>query len=278
MPPLRLRDFLLAPRDRFVVARHVHADRGAPPPLHTHTFPELFWVEAGSGWHLLPGGRRRLEAGTMCFVAAADSHSFAGDAAAPLTMVNVAFPPASWAFLRRRYPELAPWFAGPAELRERRLPPEALAALAARGRELMAGPRSRLALESFLLDLARLPAAPAPARGEEPAWLRHARHEVRSPRWFRLGAPGFARLCGRSPEHVAREVRRWHGCTPTTLVTQARLAWAAVRLAEGGGTILDVALDAGFPNLGHFYQCFRRRHGTTPRRWRLRAQRLAGAG
>jgi AraC family cel operon transcriptional repressor len=55
------------------------------------------------------------------------------------------------------------------------------------------------------------------------------------------------------------------------VVNEARLAWAAARLAESDEPIMDIAYDCGLENLSHFYRLFRRRFGTTPQ-WHRKKQ------
>jgi AraC family cel operon transcriptional repressor len=83
---------------------------------------------------------------------------------------------------------------------------------------------------------------------------------------------GLARLAGRSPEHVARQLRACAGLRPVDLVTEARIDHATARLALSEMPILDIALECGFDSLSHFYRVFRRKRGETPRAYRLRSQ------
>ena len=278
MSTLRLQDFT-GHSDWFVIARHRHQSRSGAPAEHAHGFSELFWIEEGAGWESLAGRRIALEEGRLRFVAPADRHGFLAAGRADLHMVNVAFPSDSWVGLRSRYaPDLPDWFSGPAEARHLRLAGPERAALARAGERLVAGPRTRLALETFLLQLAQIvvPLGPPALVAGPPAWLAQAVAQMREPRWFRLGPLAFARLCGRTQAHVSRAVRLHYGCTPTELTNHLRLEWAAARLSGGDEAITAIAIDAGYPNLGHFYQCFGRRFATTPRRWRMRARQLAG--
>ncbi len=277
MSDLQLKDFT-GEGDWFAFASHRHLQRAQPVAQHAHRFIELFWIEEGTGHELIDGGRIVLAEGSLRFVAAADRHGFAagpGD----LHMVNLAFPAESWESLRGRYaPDLPDWYGGGVGLRHHHLGGPERAALARAGARLAAGQRSRLALETFLLQLAQIivPLGPPPVLQAQPEWLAQAVTAMREARWFRHGPLAFARLSSRTQAHASRAIRRWYGCTPTELTNQIRLEWAAARLVDGDESIPGIAMDAGFANLGHFYVCFRRRYATTPRRWRQRARQLAG--
>ena len=278
-PTLRLADFT-GRGEWFALARHRHQLRVAPPPIHMHGFIELFWIEDGTGVEVFPDQRVDLEEGSLRFVTAGDRHGFLASADADLHMVNVAFPAETWQSLRVRYaPDLPDWFVGAPGQRHLHLGGPERTALARIGERLSAGPRTRLAVETFLLQLVQIvvPLGPATLSGGPPGWLAEAVTAMREPRWFRHGPLAFARLSGRTQAHVSRAIRRWYGCTPTELTNQLRLDWAAARLVASDDAIPSLALDAGFANLGHFYLQFARRFATTPRRWRLRARQLAGA-
>jgi AraC family cel operon transcriptional repressor len=98
---------------------------------------------------------------------------------------------------------------------------------------------------------------------------------IHEPRYFVLGTKGFTMLANRSKEHVARELKRCLGITPTEIVNQARMCYATEKLRSTDLPILDIALDCGFESLSHFYKIFRTVHGVTPRQYRRNPQALA---
>ena len=82
-----------------------------PTCLHTHTgFTEVFWVEKGSGLHVVNGQRVALHAGDLVLMRESDRHGFAGMDGHPLVLVNVAFDARILPQLRRRYfPKSPQW-------------------------------------------------------------------------------------------------------------------------------------------------------------------------
>ena len=251
---------------------------------HTHDFIEVFWVENGPGRHLINGQRRILEAGTVVFVRARDQHDFSCAEGSPgLELANLAFAPAAWTRLRRRYfgRRVLAWDQPTEARREVRLPPKAFQRLRAAGDELSAGGRDLAALDRFLLNLLHLtdppqeisPALPTP-EVPIPSWLRRACEHSRRPENLAAGVPGLVRLAARHPAHVSRQFRRHLGCTPTEWVNHARLSHAAERLAGSDAKILDLIADCGSQNPRHFYALFHARFGVTPRQFRLREQRV----
>lgn len=245
-----------------------------PCRVHTHDFPELFFVKRGQGLHLINGRRSPLVAGTLVLIRSADVHGFRASDAEGFTLVNVAFRRSTLDWLRRRYFPREKglfWSPGP-------MPVQAVLDAPGRARvaewleSLADAPRRLLEIERFLLNLLPELSVQDTARSVSllPDWLARAVEAVRQPEHFRQGTPGLARLAARSPEHITRLLRQHLGITATDLVNRARMEFAARRLANSDEKILDVALSCGCENLGHFYQLFQRQFGMTPRLYRLR--------
>jgi AraC family cel operon transcriptional repressor len=105
-----------------------------------------------------------------------------------------------------------------------------------------------------------------------PEWLGAALQQIRRPEHFTLGPRQLARLAGRCLEHVTRSLKACLGTTATDVVNEARLDHAALQLRMTPLKIIDVALECGYQNIGHFYGLFRQRFGVSPRQYRLRHQ------
>jgi AraC family cel operon transcriptional repressor len=238
----------------------------------------VFWIDDGEGWHLVNGERRRLLPGALTLVHSDDQHGFQAEEGQSFRLVNVAFPRKTWSYLVRRYaPPSGDPMARPLSEREFCLAAPHLTELGIMTGELVGGARGASSVERFLLNLLYLltiARPPAIAANQAPAWLRDACRGIGDPRVFPEGTAALVRLSGRSAEHVAREVRRWLGKTPTDVVNDARLAHAASRLTETDDAILRIAFDCGFENVSHFYRLFRAQYGATPGQYRSRRQRV----
>jgi len=246
--------------------------RGATFPLHDHDFAEICWLAAGPGrWrHQTPAGERLLAVGDLLVLRPQDAHAIAvvGDG---FSLVNLAFPVASLTHLRERYGiDLAARSPEP-----RHLPAGALSWLDDAVRRLAHGPRSLLALERFLIDLAGLltPSDAAPASPGCPPWLQALLRRLAAGELLEQGVAQLAEAAGCSRGHLARACMAHLGCTATDLLNRHRLARARSRLAIDDAPITAIAADCGLPNLSHFYRLFRAATGMTPRAWRLRARR-----
>jgi len=266
----KLADFVRAGEAYHFASTQLTADNAAR--YHDHDFHELFWVTRGRGEHLINGREEPLQAGRLFLIRPKDRHHVTGSDAAPLHILNLAFPSRSWAEVWRRY------FAREADVFERSpldrgwaLDARATSVLENWAKRLAAEGRPRVALDGFLMELPSL--LHASARGPKPApeWLEHARREIATPAHFAGGTVALAKLAGRSPSHVARAAVRWYGQTPTELVNAARMEFSARQLSDTARPIVEIAYDCGLHNLSHFYALFRKRFGVSPRRYRLQA-------
>lgn len=252
------------------ILRHCLGSRGMG--RHCHEFAEVFWCESGSAVHQVNGAELSLGPGDVVGMRADDIHGYRQ--CAGFTMVNVSFMVAPVQALADRAGMRWPWQAGPLPLM-RNFGPAAMERLAAWTTDLAQPGAGESDLDAFLLDLTRLwSAASGPAEAVPPPWFRDACAAFADPRHLPGGTVALARLAGRGPAHLNRQVRRWHACTASELVARLRLDWAARELRLTPRPIAEVAAASGMPHLGHFYRRFQARFGTTPRRWRLDAWRV----
>lgn len=266
--------------DAFLLSVNNVALRGGEVSLHTHEdFEELFVVEEGTGIHWINGKKEKLSPGALSFVRKEDCHAFYGKS---LIFANLSFPyglvralcgrhfpgKASRAFLGGRFPA------------SYKLPPLGQEWLLHRLGKLNDTARRSIDLELFFLELMTRLLEPGSFAKETPekapAWLTAALEKISDPKHFAHGPRGLVELTGRSAEHVSREVKRHLGKTPTRLVNEARLKWAARELEVTDRDILDVALASGFGSLGSFYRVFQNRYHASPRKYRILSRKLSG--
>ena len=68
--------------------------------------------------------------------------------------------------------------------------------------------------------------------------------------------------------YLCRLFREKTGMTLMDYILERRLSMAKVRLADGSGTILEIAADCGFSSGSYFCRVFREKEGMTPREYR----------
>jgi AraC family cel operon transcriptional repressor len=256
---------------------HYHVDRLARRikpfmPAHSHDYAEIFFVENGSGIHEVNGELQPLTSGDLVLIRPLiDTHCIR-ESDANLSIVHVAVRASSVRFLETRYLDSNASFWGGAG----RTPMILALSLHQQGwiqaatRRLSNSPRTRLEIDHFLLELVEtLQGAPVSGGAQQLTdWLQKACEMIEDPQYFAQGARGFALLANRSKEHVARELKKCLGRTPTEIVNQARMRYAADKLSRSSVPIIDIAMDCGFKSLSHFYSVFRVAYGMTPRRYR----------
>lgn len=193
---------------------------------------------------------------------------------------NVAFPSRHFSGLAHTYEIKTPAFEKSHLPIHETISQSQLETLILRLQKLLEGPRNRMALDLYLLELAELifvkKKSTVQANENLPSWLAGALAQLTKPEHFRHGARGLSSLTGKSQAHVSRAVRKHFGKTPTDLVNEGRLRWAAGALETTKETISEIATACGYESLSYFYEVFQEKYHLTPQRYRETAKKIAG--
>ncbi|HEX3235958.1 MAG TPA: AraC family transcriptional regulator [Gemmatimonadales bacterium] len=126
-----------------------------------------------------------------------------------------------------------------------------------------------LALEGLTFELlahvGRATGGPGRLSPTAAPWLGRARELLQER--FRCRDLRIVDLAGEldvHPVYLSRAFRAWLGSTPGEYLRQLRLAWSVTALTEGGRSIAEIAVEAGFADQSHFTRAFRRAFGETP--------------
>lgn len=270
---------VVAPGQHFHVARKRIRGTNARS-IHMHDFAEVFWVEEGSGTHLINDQPIPLPMGSIVLIRPADAHGFRCDDEHGFTLVNVAFPCNTLEFLCEHYSFGERFFWVTSELPwHNSVDAVQLTWLSRTADEMAAMMSQRLHIDRFLLNLlhefgATHNQSRLPADSDCPDWVRQVLTLVAQPEHFALGVRHVACLVNRSPEHVTRVLQKYVGMRTSEVVNRARLDYAARQLQMKSASIVEISLACGFNSLAHFYQLFRARYGVTPREYRMRQQSM----
>jgi AraC family transcriptional regulator len=79
-----------------------------------------------------------------------------------------------------------------------------------------------------------------------------------------LNLDQLAARVGLSEYHFGRLFKRAIGFSPSRYQIDLRMNEARRLLRETSGSIVEIALDVGYPNPSHFAKLFRRENGLTP--------------
>lgn len=240
---------------------------GQRTALHGHDFAEVFLIISGTGQHLFVDTNEDLRAGDGRLVAPECVHAMLGAEPEGMEYINFAFCHRCYRSMTRLYPELR----GRAAFRFTPAQVKYLAALAqsAGTRQISPLQRDHFLLNFFREGLCGLDAGASDLSGC-PEWLAAACCLMEQTENFSRGAGRLAELCGRSPEHVARELKRTAGLTPVELTTRLRMNHAAHLLRFTRQALLEVALDCGYSSFSHFHHTFRKYFSMTPLAYKKR--------
>lgn len=86
----------------------------------------------------------------------------------------------------------------------------------------------------------------------------------------------LSKYCGLSKEHLARFFKKYFGTTFVGQLTQVRLQNALPLVMEGDLSMLQIALDCGFPDYRSFSANFKKAQGFTPLQYRKRYRLSSG--
>lgn len=101
-----------------------------------------------------------------------------------------------------------------------------------------------------------------------PKWLEDALGEMRKSENFIEGMAKITELCGKTPEHISRTMKKYMNMTPTEYINDLRINYAANRLINSGSSITEICYECGFMNISWFYSCFKKRYNMSPKEFR----------
>ncbi len=243
--------------------------------LHRHDFCEVFMTLYPGIIHCINGKREVLPAHTVMLVRPEDTHSFEAPRNIPdnqTIMFNITFPIELIADMRTRiFADDPNFWSGKAPYPNSFMPTDEEAErLLNDAKKLMYSKWTRFNAERFLFNLLYLPESRKFSCDTViPTWLQHACVKINEPHNLRKGLDKFYELCGRSREHISRELKRCTGMSPVELLAKYRTEYAARMLAITSMELHEIASECGFQNLSYFFATFKKYYGTTPRKYRM---------
>ena len=122
-------------------------------------------------------------------------------------------------------------------------------------------------VEQLIIDVLAAASARVMSHGTPPRSLTRARQAIDDATvWPRVAE--LARDAGMHRVHLAREFRRYFGCSVSAYIRRRRTQFAAVRLTARGTTIAGAAHDAGFHDHSHLCRAFASETGLSPSAYR----------
>ena len=101
-----------------------------------------------------------------------------------------------------------------------------------------------------------------------PLWLTETCRLMKKPENFVLGQKRMSEICGKSPEHLSRTMKKYMNLTPTDFINDLKINYAANLLANTNLKISDICYESGFGNISHFYTLFNKAYHKSPKEFR----------
>lgn len=244
--------------------------------LHTHEFFEITIVTAGEVCHHINGRMVQAPANTLLLIRPHDAHCITGGNDADFEYVNIAF---SESLLSRLLEYLdngdsVSSIVSPAMPAAIRLTANETAAYRRSLEQLSLIPRAdveriKTCSRRLIADLIARCHICAPIENACPHhWFNQLLDELNRPENFSRGVAYLSERSGKSMSYISRMFKLYIGATPTDYVNSLRMNYCANLLAHSDAPIIEIAMDAGFNNLSHFYHLFKQEYGVTPNKYR----------
>lgn len=230
--------------------------------LHNHDFCELFFMKRGELTHFLNSEAFVLRRGDFCLIRQTDIHCFQKKSEETASFVNISFPVDFCHHMLRSagLDNNHNTFSDKGTLNTTQMLAveellNLLLKVALSSEENVSCKRALLTslLQTILLSQTILDAQ-SPA--EIPLWLSQAINALQKPEILQQGITGLVRVCGRSQEHITRQLQKYYHQTPSQIINKLRIAQAQKLLASTDLSILDISMTVGYESVSYFTDSF----------------------
>ncbi|QUI25272.1 helix-turn-helix domain-containing protein [Vallitalea pronyensis] len=241
-------------------------DKDHSTGIHQHNFYELFVVLEGEYVEYINQQKKLLGYGDFHFISPRDRHYFMGKGKGKNILRNIAIDKSYFdCIIKTHSLSMDPLYASPLTLKK-----QAIENFIQKSDTLLGYTPSTLnkkyifesLLSDIYLDISSL------ANQCIPPWLKKACDLTRTHHYYIEGLPKFITLCGKSQEHITREMKKHYHMKPSEFINELRLAKAANELMTTQHSIIDIIYDCGFTNPSYFNRLFKIKYGMTPSHYR----------
>lgn len=235
------------------------------PYLHNHDFYEIFVVLSGKISHSIHDKTETLTAGNAALIYPQDEHLVMPEG--ECLLLNLAcsgeLMNKTADFMKLELPDIP---------RRHLFLPEETAYLLGESKRVASTQDSKvreLLLQSLLVTcLSRFIEEPVLQETSCPEWFSLLLARLSLPEVFTKGTREICALSGYTPEYVSRCFRKYLATTLTEYTQERRIRYACGLLSSTDLPIVDICYECGFANLSHFYHCFQKINGISPKRYR----------
>lgn len=235
------------------------------PHKHSHDFYEIMVILNGKVSHDINGRQETLTAGSAVLIYPQDQHLVMPNG--ECLMLNIA---CSEELMKQTTDYL--------KLDLSKIPrrhlflPEETASLLAESKRVASSQNSQLRellLKSLLITcLSRFIAVPLLRESSCPEWFSMLLARLSLPEVFTKSTREICSIAGYTPEYVSRCFRKYLSTTLTEYLQERRILYACGLLSSTNLPVADICYECGFQNLSHFYHCFQKRNGISPKKYR----------
>jgi AraC family transcriptional regulator len=123
-------------------------------------------------------------------------------------------------------------------------------------------------METAIFDLIGAARHTIIAMGEPPGWLKQVREHVDALLPATVRVRDVAHSANIHPVYLARQFRRFFGCSVSEYIAARRMQMAAELLSRAQSSLAGAAYDAGYADQSHLTRSFRSSIGVTPQGYR----------
>lgn len=241
--------------------------------MHTHDYFEITLVTRGSVTHIINDTAVSLSSNAVVFIRPQDRHCFQKSETKDSEYINIAFSERIFNSLflyfddtfymeQIRDSEQAPTFyisADESPLVKENI--DSLSLISESGNSV----KEKMYLRSLVVSLFfSYYKYELHSNIHLPKWMKKLIIEMNKPENFSEGISRLESISGKTSAHISRVFKEYLHTTPTDYINEIRLRYCAGKLLHSDDEILDIAMDAGFNNLSHFYHLFKKKYSASP--------------
>ena len=243
--------------------------------LHCHEYYEIFLTTKGTVAHYINDRLIYLPEGSLVFIRPEDRHSYLYETeqSRRTEYVNLAF---SRETAEQLFNYLSDGFPSEALLASP-MPPQCLLSPHEKKRLLLKigelnvvkwndKKQLKMHMRELLAEIftSHFSHFSAYKQSDIPQWLMFLSEEMKKPENFIAGTDKMVELCGKSKEHLSRNIKKHFGVTLSEYINNLRINYAANLLLNTNMPVLDICFECGFQNMSWFYSVFEKKFGISP--------------
>ncbi|GAB6930904.1 transcriptional regulator ChbR [Paenibacillus sp. JCM 10914] len=275
---------------KYTASTHIHPDLFVDPfwvdslskvsPEHTHDFYEFFILSEGKCQHIVNGTTQHLKPGCLVFVRPHDIHRYEPEGVGDCRFLNS---PCRSTVIEEAFAYLnelkymqdlihapLPQIAMLSQL-------EMTSLIQSFERIMMLSTvdkkKARVYAKGLIIQILTqyFFSLETMEQPDLPLWLEHAISKMHLKENMNQGLHALYELSGRSVGHVNRAFRQYLNQTPTEYINHLRLNVAKNLLRTTELRVVEIALEAGYENVSHFYHQFKKFYHQAPLDFRKNA-------